>query len=97
MIVCHCQNITDRDINAAIDWMRAADAQTIITPGKIYRALGKKADCGGCMPLFLSTVATNSNMKVPAYLRGLGRGTRQEASHEGRPEGHRLSQQGDSV
>lgn len=41
MIVCHCQNISDRDINAAIDWMRASDCQTIITPGKVYRALGK--------------------------------------------------------
>jgi bacterioferritin-associated ferredoxin len=71
MIVCHCQNISDRDINAAIDWMRAADAQTIITPGRIYKALGKKADCGSCMPLFLSTVWNNSNMEVPVNLRGL--------------------------
>ena len=31
MIVCHCQNITDRDINNAIDWMRASDARTVIT------------------------------------------------------------------
>jgi bacterioferritin-associated ferredoxin len=71
MIVCHCQNISDRDIHAAIDWMRAADARTIITPGRIYKALGKKADCGGCMPLFLSTVWSNSNMEVPVNLRGL--------------------------
>ena len=46
MIICHCMSITDRDIRAAVDWMRAADADTLITPGKIYRALGKKADCG---------------------------------------------------
>ena len=46
MIVCHCQNITDRDIHSAIDWMRAADPETIITPGKLFRALGKAADCG---------------------------------------------------
>jgi hypothetical protein len=39
MIICHCQSITDRDVHAAIDWMRAADVDTIITPGKIYRAL----------------------------------------------------------
>ena len=47
MIVCHCRNITNHDINAAINWMRAADAATLITPGKVYRALGKSADCGG--------------------------------------------------
>ena len=51
MIVCHCQSITDHDIRAAVDWMRAADPDTVITPGKIYHALGKRADCGGCMPL----------------------------------------------
>ena len=44
MIVCLCQRISDRDIHAAIDWMRAADPATVITPGRIYRALGKSAD-----------------------------------------------------
>jgi bacterioferritin-associated ferredoxin len=71
MIVCHCQSITDRDIHAAIDWMRAADPETIITPGKIYHAMGKAADCGSCMPLFLSTMRRNGNLEVPMHLRGL--------------------------
>ncbi len=71
MIVCHCQGISDRDIHAAIDWMRASDAETIITPGKIYRALGKRADCGGCMPLFLATMRINDNLEVPIHLRTL--------------------------
>lgn len=79
MIVCSCQNISDRDINAAIDWMRAADESTIITPGKIYRALGKRADCGGCMPLFLSTMRSSSSLKVPATLRNLRSPSRKEA------------------
>jgi bacterioferritin-associated ferredoxin len=56
MIVCHCQSITDHDIRAAMDWMRAADPETLITPRKVYRALGKAADCGGCLPLFLDTM-----------------------------------------
>lgn len=65
MIVCHCQSITDHDIHAAIDWMRAADPRTLITPGKIYRALGKRADCGDCMRLFLATMRTSDNLEVP--------------------------------
>jgi bacterioferritin-associated ferredoxin len=73
MIICHCQSITDSDINAAIDWMRAADSETLITPGKIYHALGKAADCGGCMPLFLSTMRQNDNLEVPMHLRTLRR------------------------
>lgn len=71
MIVCSCSAITDRDIHAAIDWMRAADPETIITPGKVYRALGKSPDCGNCMSLFLSSMRQNANLKVPAELRGL--------------------------
>jgi bacterioferritin-associated ferredoxin len=71
MIVCHCQSITDHDIHAAIDWMRASDPETLITPGKIYHAMGKAADCGGCMPLFLSTMRRNDNLEVPMHLRTL--------------------------
>jgi len=66
MIVCHCQSITDHDIRAAVDWMRASDPDTVITPGKIYHALGKRADCGGCMPLLLDTMRARDSFPVPA-------------------------------
>ncbi|WP_439523745.1 (2Fe-2S)-binding protein [Marivita sp.] len=94
MIVCHCTNITDHDIHAAIDWMRAADPATIITPGKIYRALGKAADCGGCVALFVGTMRKNDNLEVPMHLRGLRRAATQEKekTDEGRRQGHRLSE-----
>jgi bacterioferritin-associated ferredoxin len=65
MIVCHCQSITDHDIRAAITWMRASDPDTVITSGRIYRALGKRADCGGCMPLFLETMRGTAAFGVP--------------------------------
>lgn len=71
MIVCHCQSIRSQDIHAAIDWMRTADPEVLITPGKIYHALGKKADCGGCMPLFLECMRKNPNLEVPPELRSL--------------------------
>jgi len=78
MIVCHCMGITDGDIRAAVGWMRASDADTIVTPGKIYRALGKRADCGGCMKLFVATMRAADGFAVeadprpvPAVLRGL--------------------------
>lgn len=73
MIVCHCQNIRSEEIDAAVDWMRAADADVVITPGKIYRALGKRADCGDCMKLFVRTMRANPSHPVPAELRGLRR------------------------
>ena len=71
MIVCHCTGLSDRDIASAVDWMRAADPDTIITPGKVYRALGKKAECGGCLPLFMTTMSACPGLGVPAEVRGL--------------------------
>ena len=93
MIVCHCMHISDHEIHAAIDWMRASDPETIISPGKIYHALGKAADCGGCMPLFLDTMRANDNLSVPMNLRNLRSADLKRNSHEGRSEGHRIPQQ----
>jgi bacterioferritin-associated ferredoxin len=93
MIVCHCMGISDADIRAAVGWMRASDADTIVTPGKIYHALGKRADCGGCMKLFVATMRAADGFAVdadprpvPAVLRGLRSGRRAEsrgAANEG--------------
>ncbi|TMV08816.1 (2Fe-2S)-binding protein [Ruegeria sediminis] len=97
MIVCSCESISDRDIHAAIDWMRAADPKTIVTPGKIYHALGKTPDCGGCMKLFVATMRQNDNLEVPAVLRGLRKtASERRRGHEGRQEGHRVLEQGAS-
>lgn len=71
MIICSCQRISDTDIHAAIDWMRASDPVALINPGKIYRALGKSPDCGGCMKFFVAAMRQNANLEVPAELRGL--------------------------
>lgn len=95
MIVCHCTEITDREIRAAVDWMRAADPHTIITPGKVWRALGKRPDCGGCLPLLLDTMLSCDTLEVPLNLRGRSRApeaTGRGSKDEGRQEGHRLSQ-----
>jgi bacterioferritin-associated ferredoxin len=97
MIVCQCQSISDHDIRAAVAWMRAADPATIITPGKIYHALGKRADCGGCMPLFLGTMRAHESFQVPMNLRGLRRATDTGKDNEGRQEGHRLSERSTAV
>ena len=84
MIICHCQNISDHDIHSAIDWMRAADPETLITPGKVYRALGKAADCGGCVPLFLGAMRQNPNLEIPQlkpmHLRKIREATQENTS-----------------
>jgi bacterioferritin-associated ferredoxin len=73
MIVCSCTGTTDRDIREAIAWMRASDPLTLITPGRIYRALGKAPQCGGCIRLFVEKMRGEDRMAVPRELRGLRR------------------------
>jgi bacterioferritin-associated ferredoxin len=82
MIVCSCSGVTDGDIRQAIAWMRASDPYALITPGKIYRALGKSAECGGCIRLFVECMRIDGNLAVPLELRGLrGPATQAEGSY----------------
>jgi bacterioferritin-associated ferredoxin len=94
MIVCSCQKISDHDIRSAVEWMRAADPYVLITPGKVYRALGKSPDCGGCVPLFVNAMRACPELEVPVHLRGLRAEQQGMVEDEGRPEGHRISQSG---
>lgn len=93
MIICSCAQISDRDLNMAVDWMRASDKTTVITPRKVYRALGKVPECGGCMKLFVATLRANPNICVPVELQNLKANTQEGLSYEGRPKGSRVSQQ----
>lgn len=88
MIICHCNSLSDNDIRNAVNWMRAADPSTIITPGKVYRALGKRPDCGGCLPVFLDTMHSCDTIGVPMELRGLAAHTRKDVSDERRRKGN---------
>lgn len=97
MIVCHCTGISDHDIRAAVDWMRASDPQTIITPGKVYHALGKRADCGGCMPLLLDTMRHCASFGVAPPILRAGTNSKKGTQHEGRRQGHRLPQRSTAV
>jgi bacterioferritin-associated ferredoxin len=65
MMICHCNGLSDRDIHAAIDWMRAADPATVITPARSTARWASAPDCGGCLPLFLATMEANGNLGVP--------------------------------
>jgi bacterioferritin-associated ferredoxin len=88
MIVCSCNHISDKDIHAAVEWMRASDPNVLITAGKVFRALGKSADCGGCMPLFLDTMRRNDKFGVPAELQGLRNPAPRRKNNERRSQGH---------
>jgi bacterioferritin-associated ferredoxin len=51
MIVCSCTMITSKDIAEAVSALRTKDPLVVLTPGLIYRTLGKRPSCGSCLPL----------------------------------------------
>ena len=51
MIVCSCSMITSKEVADAVTALRTADPLVVLTPGTIYRYLGKRPSCGSCLPL----------------------------------------------
>jgi bacterioferritin-associated ferredoxin len=51
MIVCSCTLITSNDVAEAVASLRTEDPLVVLTPGLIYRRLGKRPSCGSCLPL----------------------------------------------
>jgi len=95
MIICSCAVISSQDVERAVAWMRAADPAVMITPGKVYRTLGRKPACGGCLKLFVAAIhAHPDDTGLPMELRGLRIATQGQTHHERRRQGHRVSQQG---
>jgi bacterioferritin-associated ferredoxin len=56
MIVCSCAVISDRDIEAALVSLMTRPTPLVPTPGVVYRELGKKMSCCGCMPVTVQTI-----------------------------------------
>jgi len=96
MIICSCAVISDADIRRAVEWMRASDPYAVVTPGKVYRALGKTPACGGCIRLFVDSLRADLNNDVPIELSALRIDMKERQSNEGRSLGHRVSEQGAS-
>jgi hypothetical protein len=50
MLACHCNVITERDIERIVTEMLDADPWQLIVPAKVYHALDKRGVCCGCFP-----------------------------------------------
>jgi len=68
MIVCSCTMITSKDIAEAVSALRTADPFVVLTPGTIYRYLGKRPSCGSCLPLItkLMVAYDEEGLSAPA-------------------------------
>ena len=103
MLVCHCNLITEREIEEAILQLLERDPWGLIVPAKVYHWLQKRGRCCGCFPNVVETIirvtesyhlrSEASGDEVVSHLDRV-RGLRAEYGsrrHEGRKAGHRAA------
>lgn len=103
MIVCHCNLITQREIEETITGLLDQDRWQLIVPAKVYHSLRKRGRCCGCFPNVVETIirvteeyhrrSDDGSAEIVSYLdrvRGL-RGQFGSRPHEGRQAGHRAA------
>ncbi|MEL6336009.1 MAG: hypothetical protein AAFS07_09720 [Pseudomonadota bacterium] len=56
MILCSCAVLREREVRAAIAAMLARDPYVVVTPGRVYHALGRRMRCFACLPLIAQTI-----------------------------------------
>ena len=54
---CSCAVLTREKVLAAAERLAAADPARPVTPGRIFRALGAKPQCGACFSLIRHEIA----------------------------------------
>jgi hypothetical protein len=56
MLICHCNVITEKEIEETIAQLLDKDPWTLIVPAKVYHALHKRGRCCGCFPNVVETI-----------------------------------------
>ncbi|TKT83038.1 (2Fe-2S)-binding protein [Aquamicrobium sp. LC103] len=103
MLVCHCNLITQKEIEQVVVELLDADPWQLIVPAKVYHTLKKRGRCCGCFPNVVETIirvtedyhrraSAGENEIVPFLdrVRGL-RGQYGSSSNEGRTKDHRAA------
>jgi bacterioferritin-associated ferredoxin len=85
MIVCSCNIITRRDIEAVIEEILIADPYAVLTPGLLYHRLGRRGKCGGCFPHVSEVLVTHGTWVRERIARGEWPEARVEEPGEGCP------------
>lgn len=69
MIVCSCNVISSREIEAAVEDLIATDADVMLTPGMVYRTIGCQPKCGTCLRHVVQLMhAHREALQAPGYL-----------------------------
>jgi hypothetical protein len=103
MLICHCNLITEKEIEDTIIELLDRDPWMLIVPARVYHTLAKRGRCCGCFPNVVETIIrvteayhTRSEASGDDVVTHLDRvrGLRAEYGsrrHEGRTTGHRAA------
>ncbi|CDX22958.1 conserved hypothetical protein [Mesorhizobium sp. ORS 3324] len=56
MLICHCNIITEKEIEQTIIGLLDEDPWQLIVPAKVYHAMSKRGRCCGCFPNVVETI-----------------------------------------
>ncbi len=56
MLICHCNLITEKEIEETILDLLDEDAWQLVVPAKVYHRLAKRGRCCGCFPNVVETI-----------------------------------------
>ena len=56
MLICHCNIITEKEIEQTIVRLLDEDPWQLIVPAKVYHAMAKRGRCCGCFPNVVETI-----------------------------------------
>jgi hypothetical protein len=56
MLICHCNIITEREIEQTIIGLLDQDPWQLIVPAKVYHAMNKRGRCCSCFPNVVETI-----------------------------------------
>ena len=56
MLICHCNIITEKEIEQTIVRLLDEDPWQLIVPAKVYHAMKKRGRCCGCFPNVVETI-----------------------------------------
>lgn len=103
MLICHCNLITEKEIEATIIELLNEDPWQLIVPAKVYHRLHKRGRCCGCFPNVVEAIirvteayhdrSMNEGMDIVSHLDRVRQLRSQYGSNanEGRQTGHRAA------
>ncbi|HTV71567.1 MAG TPA: (2Fe-2S)-binding protein [Rhizobiaceae bacterium] len=56
MLICHCNLITEKEIEEAILAILEQDPWQLVVPAKVYHWMHKRGRCCGCFPNVVETI-----------------------------------------